>query len=490
MASTHAKDRAPTREGVYESNKYPTSTNNSTAILHRLYELRKRQINGVDCLRESTKCANLLKKILGSELWYVRENPLVYVARNDLASNPYLSPYRIEDINLALGLNLSSIEFEFGSGVVDKSPYEIRRLPPYKGPTGRVPLRIYYQSRYKQIGLWLVRDWNLFDVELHLLRGEDELSTVSGSIVGDPGVSVLIVGKDFLEKHFDDIVRLKRESFEQGNGRSRLQIINGDDLGGKIRARGAKYILANLRSAILYKAHYTPFRVVLPKGCELCDLISSSLVVGMALAKEGNDYIKAVAVLMTSSGDVVGYVDTKRVFRGRSMELRADEAEEFGGKVGKLVNEYRSHYVTEFRREPGLIIIARSRSFREEEATRVRRGFSTILERVNSGIRNVLSEDNLLFMSTTKTDYNFGRDVAAHVASINQRNAGAWFLQPASFERAVKVSYQGYMKDFDVRLPAIAYTYLRALDFTSLSGKRTTIAPVTYAKRFLRWYKH
>ncbi|WP_263244657.1 hypothetical protein [Pyrobaculum sp. 3827-6] len=412
------------------------------------------------------------------------------MARNDLASNPYLSPYRIEDINLALGLNLSSIEFEFGSGVVDKSPYEIRRLPPYKGPTGRVPLRIYYQSRYKQIGLWLVRDWNLFDVELHLLRGEDELSTVSGSIVGDPGVSVLIVGKDFLEKHFDDIVRLKRESFEQGNGRSRLQIINGDDLGGKIRARGAKYILANLRSAILYKAHYTPFRVVLPKGCELCDLISSSLVVGMALAKEGNDYIKAVAVLMTSSGDVVGYVDTKRVFRGRSMELRADEAEEFGGKVGKLVNEYRSHYVTEFRREPGLIIIARSRSFREEEATRVRRGFSTILERVNSGIRNVLSEDNLLFMSTTKTDYNFGRDVAAHVASINQRNAGAWFLQPASFERAVKVSYQGYMKDFDVRLPAIAYTYLRALDFTSLSGKRTTIAPVTYAKRFLRWYKH
>ncbi|MGC9108321.1 MAG: hypothetical protein ACP5IE_09085, partial [Infirmifilum sp.] len=444
--------------------------------------LSKSQINGVDCLRESTKCANLLKKNLGSELWYVRENPLVYVARSDLASNPYLSPQRVKNINLALGLNVSNIMFEFGKGKVEKSPYEIKTHPPYKEPIGSIPLKIFYQDGYDHVQSWLVENWDLFNVESYSLSEEDWLSSISDSIVGDPGVSVVIAGKDFLEKHFSDIACLKVESFKHGRGRSRLQIINGDYVGGKIHNNEAEYILANLRSAILYKAHATPFRVVLPTTCWLCDMLSSSLVVGMALAREGEDYIKAVAVLMTSYGDVVDYVDTEKVFRGRSMELRADEAEEFGGKVGELVNKYRSRYVTEFRREPGLIIIARSRSFREEEATKVRRGFSTILERVNSGIRNVLSEDNLLFMSTTKTDYNFGRDVAAHVASINQRNAGAWFLQPASFERAVKVSYQGYIKDFDVRLPAIAYTYLRALDFTSLSGKRTTIAPVTYAR--------
>lgn len=431
-------------------------------VIHRLY-----RYTGECDGKSLQECGNWLKRELeqrGVKASYLRDDPLVFVVGGVPPGEGGFDWEEIPVKNIRSVLGVGGVMYRFGDGV-SNMPYDILRRPPYSC-NREVELRIFYTNpALKSLARYLFTfgKAHQFIPKYGLLRSISDLENTDG-------VAVLVANDSYLQNHYDEVAEVKRESF--GRGRSHLQIINTD----RIREVGVnEYVKANILSAVLFKAGCTPFRVEFPPTCKLCNELSQSLSVGIALKKVKEGYLKAGAVLMTGLGDVVAYVNGRIKLTGRSMEFSKDEARVFGELVGREITRYEG----EFGVAPRLTIIARSRAFDDKEV-------EEIFDRINGGIRSVLGKRRLLFISSFTTDYNFGEGKVAYVPTGRGGFLkGFWFVQLPKFKRVVRVSFQTNVKN--PQIAALAYIYLRSLDFTSLSLNRTSIAPVTYARRYLKW---
>jgi hypothetical protein len=457
-----------------------TRWNNITYRLYRLIRAPAIRSEIAPCYEVKTvECASEVKRLLsrkGIKASFFVEYPDVYVIRLNDGNLPewfrkYFSEIKPRSVREVLGFDEGDLRYRFGDMSQSKSPYDVLRRQPYKcSDSRRLSIEVYYER---------LEYWDAFErlfnrhVDGVLL---EFVELVPRSLKGiwdldRGGVKLALLDGKTLERKFREIAEIKSRSYD---ALSTLQLVNGDTLLGAARGRGGVYYVANLLSALLFKSGCIPYYVELPTTHAEYLKLPRALYVGVGLKKISEGYVRGLAVLMTGLGNVVGYVDKDFHIRGRSMEFKEEELEEFVGSIKETLESYRNNV----RENPELVVAVRSRKFHDVEWRTLKRNFARRWLR--------LSSRDLLLMSSYKyVRIGPSRAVEVGRAMVDGGLHGVWLVQLSKFKSAVKVSY--FYTGNDATLPLAAYIYLRSLDFTSLTQGRTSLPPVKYARNYLRW---
>ncbi|MFZ8841088.1 MAG: hypothetical protein ACO2PM_19655 [Pyrobaculum sp.] len=429
---------------------------------------------------KTVKCASEVKRLLsrkGIEASFFVEYPDVYVVRLNDGNLPewfrkYFSEIKPRSVREVLGFEEGDLRYRFGDMSQGKSPYDVLRRQPYKcSDSRRLPIEVYYE----RLEYWEALESLFYKHVDGVLREFVELVPRSSRGIRDldrGGVKLALLDDETLERKFREIAEIKSRSYY--DGLSTLQLVNGDTLLEAARGRGGVYYVANSLSALLFKSGCIPYYVELPTTHAEYLKLRRALYVGVGLKKISEGYVRGLAVLMTGLGNVVGYVDKDFHIRGRSIEFKEEELEEFVDGIEEKLESYRNNA----RENPELVVAVRSRKFHDVEWRTLGRNFARNWLRLTS--------KGLLLMSSYKyVRIGPSRAVEVGRAMVDGGLHGVWLVQLSKFESAVKVSY--FYTGNDATLPLAAYIYLRSLDFTSLTQVRTSLPPVKYARNYLRW---
>jgi hypothetical protein len=428
---------------------------------------------------KAVECAKEVKRLLnrkGIKARFIVEYPDVYVIRLNDGNMPEwflrsFSEIQTRSVREVLGFDEGDLHYRFGGVGQSKSPYDVLRRKPYRCPALR---RLSIEVYYERPEYWEALE-SLFNRHVDgVLQEFVELVPKKFKGIWDldrGGVKLALLDGKTLESRFREIAEIKSRSY---NGLSTLQLVNGDRLLGVVGGRGEEYYIANLLSGLLFRSGCIPYYVELPTTRSEYLKLPRALYVGVGLRKVGEEYAKGIAVLMTGRGNVVGYVDKDFHIRGRSMEFKEEELEEFVGGIKEALEKYRNNA----RENPELVVAVRSRKFHDAEWRTLKRNFARRWLRLSSG--------GLLLMSSYKyVGIGPSRAVEVGRTMVDGGLHGVWLVQLSKFKSAVKVSY--FYTGNDATLPLAAYIYLRSLDFTSLTQARTSLPPVKYARNYLRW---
>lgn len=381
------------------------------------------------------------------------------------------SEIEAKSIREVLGFDEDDLLYYFGDASQSTSPYDVLRRKPYRcHALRRLSIEVYYERPEYWEALERLFNRHVDGVLQELV----ELNPKSLKDIwdlGKGGVKLALLDGKTLKSKLREIAEVKSRSY---NGLSTLQLVNGDRLLGVVGGREEEYYIANLLSGLLFRSGCIPYYVKLPTTRSEYLKLPRALYVGVGLKKVGEEYAKGIAVLMTGRGNVVGYVDKDFHIRGRSMEFKEEELEEFVGSIKETLESYRNNA----RENPELVVAVRSRKFHDAEWRTLKRNFARRWLR--------LSSSGLLLMSS----YKYVRIGPSRVVEVGRTMVdgglhGVWLVQLSKFKSAVKVSY--FYTGNDATLPLAAYIYLRSLDFTSLTQGRTSLPPVKYARNYLRW---
>jgi len=431
------------------------------------------------CKPESVECAKKVVKLLrdrGIDARFVAEFPdrfIVDICDGKLPEwfRKSFTEIRSTSVRDMLGFDEGDLIYRFGDMSQSKSPYDVLRRQPYKcSDSRRLTIEVYYE----RLEYWEAFE-RLFNRHVDgVLREFVELVPRSLKGIRDldrGGVKLALLDGETLESKLREIAEIKSRSY---NGLSTLQLVNGDTLLEVVGNREEEYYIANLLSGLLFRSGCIPYYVELPTTRSEYLKLPRALYVGVGLKKVGEEYAKGIAVLMTGRGNVVGYVDKDFHIRGRSMEFKEEELEEFVGSIKETLESYRNNA----RENPELVVAVRSRKFHDAEWRTLKRNFARRWLR--------LSSRGLLLMSSYKyVGIGPARSVEVGRTMVDGGLHGVWLVQLSKFKSAVKVSY--FYTGNDATLPLAAYIYLRSLDFTSLTQGRTSLPPVKYARNYLRW---
>jgi hypothetical protein len=458
-----------------------TARNNITYRLYRLIRAPAIRSEIAPCYEVKTvECASEVKRLLsrkGIEASFFVEYPDVYVVRLNDGNLPewfrkYFSEIKPRSVREVLGFDEGDLRYRFGDMSQSKSPYDVLRRQPYKcSDSQRLPIEVYYE----RLQYWEALESLFYKHVDGVLREFVELVPRSLKDIGDldrSGVKLALLDDETLERKFRKIAEIKSRSYY--DGLSTLQLVKGDTLLEAARGRGGVYFVANLLSALLFKSGCIPYYVELPTTHAEYLKLRRALYVGVGLKKISEGYVRGLAVLMTGLGNVVGYVDKDFHIRGRSIEFKEEELEEFVGGIEETLESYRNNA----RENPELVVAVRSREFHDAEWRTLGRDFAGHWLRLTS--------KGLLLMSSYKhVRIGPSRSVEVGRTTVDGGLRGVWLVQLSKFKSAVKVSY--FYTGNDATLPLAAYIYLRSLDFTSLTQGRTSLPPVKYARNYLRW---
>jgi len=452
-------------------------------VIHKIYRVTDTSIlkskAGPICEPITVECSKKVLKWLrgqGIEARFVAEFPDRFVVRIGDGKLPEwflksFSEIEATSIREVIGFDEGDLLYYFGDASQSTSPYDVLRRKPYRCPAlRRLSIKVYYERPE----YWETLE-SLFNrhVDRSLLEFV-ELDPKSLKDIWDldgGGVKLALLDGKTFESKFREIAEIKSQSY---NGLSTLQLVNGDKLLGVVGSRGEEYYIANLLSGLLFRSGCIPYYVELPTTRSEYLKLPRALYVGVGLKKVGEEYAKGIAVLMTGRGNVVGYVDKDFHIRGRSMEFKEEELEEFVGSIKETLESYRNNA----RENPELVVAVRSRKFHDVEWRTLKRNFARRWLR--------LSSRDLLLMSSYKyVGIGPSRAVEVGRTMVDGGLHGVWLVQLSKFKSAVKVSY--FYTGNDATLPLAAYIYLRSLDFTSLTQGRTSLPPVKYARNYLRW---
>jgi hypothetical protein len=452
-------------------------------VIHKIYRVTgtsilKSKASSI-CEPITVECSKKVLKWLrgqGIDARFVAEFPDRFVVRIGDGKLPEwflksFSEIEAKSIRVVLGFDEGDLLYYFGDASQSTSPYDVLRRKSYRCPAlRRLSIKVYYERPE----YWEMLE-SLFNryVDRSLLEFV-ELDPKSLKDIWDldrGGVKLALLDGKTLESKLREIAEIKSRSY---NGLSTLQLVNGDKLLGVVGSRGEEYYIANLLSGLLFRSGCIPYYVELPTTRSEYLKLPRALYVGVGLKKVGEEYAKGIAVLMTGLGNVVGYVDKDFHIRGRSMEFKEEELEEFVGGIKEALEKYRNNA----RENPELVIAVRSRKFHDAEWRTLKRNFARRWLRLSSG--------GLLLMSSYKyVGIGPSRAVEVGRTMVDGGLHGVWLVQLSKFKSAVKVSY--FYTGNDATLPLAAYIYLRSLDFTSLTQNRTSLPPVKYARNYLRW---
>jgi hypothetical protein len=464
------------RPGKFKSTEWI----NITYRLYRLIRAPAIRSEIAPCYEVKTvECASEVKRLLsrkGIEASFFVEYPDVYVIRLNDGNLPewfrkYFSEIKPSSVREVLGFDEGDLRYRFGDMSQSKSPYDVLRRQPYTCSDPHLTIEVYYERPE----YWDALE-RLFKRHVdRVLREFVGLVPRSLKDIWDldkGGVKLALLDDETLERKFREIAEIKSRCYY--NGLSTLQLANGDTLLEVARGRSGVYYVANLLSALLFKSGCIPYYVELPTTHAEYLKLPRALYVGVGLKKISEGYVKGLAVLMTGLGNVVGYVDKDFHIKGRSMEFKEEELEEFVDSIKETLESYRNNA----RENPELVVAVRSRKFHDVEWRTLKRNFARRWLR--------LSSSGLLLMSSYKyVGIGPARAVEVGRTTVDGGLHGVWLVQLSKFKSAVKVSY--FYTGNDATLPLAAYIYLRSLDFTSLTQCRTSLPPVKYARNYLRW---
>jgi hypothetical protein len=458
-----------------------TSTRSLSKIeLSRVYRISrppdfiKRLINeDVEkfCKEKPEECAKNVKKYFkdrGIDVYYISDFPDTFIVKGELPQpyQNYFTEIKPQSIIDKLGFSEQNIRCIFQNGV-EGPPYRILQYPPNEcGPSEVI---VYYDDpKYKDAWQKIMKPYlSNFPINVHI---EYKQLTNLDELLGESGLKIALLSRERFKEKKEHIASIKVRSYSDKI--SRLQLVDGDKLLEKMKMKKEiEYYIANLLSAIYFKIGCTPFYVDLPGYSYL----QQALYIGVAIAKPrkaDNNYLKGVAVIMTGSGKILEYIDNDFILKGETLEFQKNELEKFV----KVIKDYIDNYKKQFGSDLPLVVILRSRKFADWEWKVLRHNF------YKPWLALVSKNTNLLVMSSYKTKYNIGQ---SHVIHIGDRDHGVWLVQLRKFKYAVRINY--YTTADDPNLPVATYLYLRALDFTSLNLNRTTLPPIKYAKRYLKW---
>jgi hypothetical protein len=463
-----------------------TSTRSLSKIeLSRVYRISrppdfiKRLINeDVEefCKEKPEECAKNVKKYFkdrGIDVYYISDFPDTFIVKGELPQpyQNYFTEIKPQSIIDKLGFSEQNIRCIFQNGVKGP-PYRILQYPPNEcEPYGVNEVIIYYDDlKYKHAWQKIMKPYlSNFPINVHI---EYKQLTNLDELLGEGGLKIALLSRERFRKEKEHIASIKVRSYSDKI--SRLQLVDGDKLLEKMKMKKeVEYYIANLLSAIYFKIGCTPFYVDLPSP--KYSYLQRALYIGVAIAKPrkaDNNYLKGVAIIMTGKGKIIEYVNKDFILEGRSLEFQKSELEKFV----KVVKEHIDNYKERFGPDLPLVVVLRSRKFVNWEWKVLKHNF------YKPWLALVSKNTNLLVMSYYKTMHNIGRSHAIHVGD---RGHGVWLVQLRKFKYAVHINY--YTTADDPNLPVTTYLYLRALDFTSLNLNRTTLPPIKYAKRYLKW---
>jgi hypothetical protein len=460
------------------------STHDSSGIeLSRVYRLNKvpsfikRLINeDVEkfCKEKPEECAKDVKKYFkdrGIDVYYISDFPDTFIVKGELPQlyQDYFIEIEPQNIIDKLGFSEQNIRYIFQNSA-EESPYRILQYPPYEcEPYDVNEIIIYYDDlKYKHAWQKIMQPYlSKFPINVRYKQ-----LTNLDKLLSEGRLKIALLSRERFKEEKEHIASIKVRSYSDKI--SRLQLVDGDKLLEKMKMKKeVEYYIANLLSAIYFKIGCTLFYVDIPSPTY--SYLQRALYIGVAIAKPrkaDDNYLKGVAVIMTGKGKILEYVDNDFILKGETLEFQKNELEKFV----KAVKDHIDNYKKQFGPDLPLVVVLRSRKFVDWEWKVLKHNF------YKPWLALVSKNTNLLVMSYYKTMHNIGRSHAIHVGD---RGHGVWLVQLRKFKYAVHINY--YATADDPNLPVATYLYLRALDFTSLNLNRTTLPPIKYAKRYLKW---
>ena len=416
---------------------------------------------------------------------YLMRDPTVFVLKSPPPPElkdvlkPSTSPRRLREV---LGFSSSDTRYIFGENRRRESPFAILEEQPYSCVLDRLEVDAYYAGdAYKKLLEEIervIRSRHPGRLKFNNMQLKD-----FSDLYRDLSVKLAVIDEDAFNS--SELAEAKYLSYV--NGISRLQLINYQSFMSKCGGDSFEYCVANIVSALYFKAGCTPYYVWMP-SMRYNPTLHKALYVGIGLVRKGNKIIKGVAYLMTHLGEVKSFAEENFVLESERYEFSENEVESF---IRKVLDKGRD-YITRAGEKAQLLVVFRTRMFHEEEARRLI-GKWQIEGKFEKALRRVFNKDwwtkyanSVLLASVYKTKDTFGADVA--VEAVYKGGSGTWFVQLEGFENAAQLDW--YSTTRDSRTPLLAYLYARSLDFASLNKQRVLPAPVGLAKNYAFWLKN
>jgi hypothetical protein len=416
---------------------------------------------------EIAKAVKRLLKNYGVESWYFAERPDLFAVKGELSKTlkEYFAELPVRSILEWTGFEYKYI---FGNGNQDKYGYGILKYPPYKCHRKYLQIKLLYET--DQFLEKFIEIINHVKISENVQFNSQKLSkNLSELFISRHDLKIALISRTSTDQQkVETLARAKLSSYREGV--SRLQIVDADKML-KIDEDYYRHYLANLLSALYFKSGCVPFYIQTPQKY---DILHNAFYIGVALKKTSKGYVKGVATIMTGLGEIIAQVDTDKhnILRGNAMEFGDSEMKKFV----EIIKEHMESYKHKLGIKPPLVVVIRTRRFKENEWKALKSSFYPFW-------RRLIGEDAiLLVMSLYKTKRNIGEGMATFDGNAK---SGVWLLQPQNVKYAVQLVYRS--TGYSPHLHVAAYLYLRALDFVSLTRGRIRIPPVKYAYNYLRW---
>jgi len=416
---------------------------------------------------EVAKAVKRLLRSYGVENWYFAERPDLFAVKGSASET--LKDYFVE-LPVKSILEWTGFEYiyKFGNGNQDKYGYGILKYPPYKCHRKNLQVKLLYETN--QFLEKFIEIINHVKISENVHFNSQKLSkNLSEFFTSEHDLKIALISRTSTDQQkVETLARAKLSSYREGV--SRLQIVNADKML-KINEDYYRHFLANLLAALYFKSGCVPFYIQTPQKY---DILHNAFYIGVALKRTSKGYVKGVATIMTGLGEIIAQVDTDKhnILRGNAMEFGDSEMKKFV----EIIKEHMESYKHKLGIKPPLVVVIRTRRFKENEWKALKSSFYPFW-------RRLIGEDAiLLVMSLYKTKWSIGEGMATF---DGDDRSGVWLLQPQKVNYAVQLVYRS--TGYPPHLPVAAYLYLRALDFVSLTHGRINIPPVKYAYNYLRW---
>jgi len=465
---------------------------------YRLFKATEHLLEEIGCSRDfNQECVNLLKALLegsGCNARYIW-GTYVFAASNCEVPEGF-QPLEPLDFHSLTGFSTDDIGYVYYNGN-SAGITGLLKYGPAQLPSESLIFNVFHFN--EEIALWfrflkatkaksINKDIGVVNlgnkVTLYLRRepisGEKSLLE---RLSKDETPAVLLADRDL--RRFGE---LKYTSLRKDEGGcfSRLQIVRGYTL-----QRFNKYTWLNILSALVAKSGGVPYTLEIltnnDLGKKIENLLNSGVFIGIALGRTQQGYYKAVAFVVTADLTVkLCYHTPPLPLKGPSMEMTPKEIDKFVDAIAEEIRQLVE------RRSVGLIVIFRTRRFKQDEGEEL---LNAIERKLFEGAKKLGKRPVILAIGVGKYLPLFAEGDRDLVWVVEEgEKHGILLYKFHGFKNAVRIEYHAsgdlkMVKEYIAGLVLAAYEYARRLDVMSPYPLKHRIlpAPVKFARRILRW---
>lgn len=411
-----------------------------------------------------------------------------------------IKPLSILTFEEATQFKINSIEYVFGLNKRGKSPLALLSYGPYGIRSHTIYVKVFYNTaRIKNIFIkaitrnipkiskgYCIAKYNKEKDNLIIkwrklpLSIKFEFITITNYTskalkehiknFSKEYVVLLLTEKKLGDEVFGEIKFLSLHDIPERRGRlSRLQVLL------RVYSLHSKPVLGSLLSAIIFKDGSIPWFISV--GEEINRELERAVIIGIAYARRERGYIRIIVVMMRGDGTLI-CLFPKDFKVGKSMEFNEKEIREF---VEDLHN-YLKKLNFQFER----VVIFRTRVYRIYEIESLLRNLEKAFLSKLARFRG--KRINILLVSISKS---------VRIPNILSKRLGSYIVKLKDnvflyyYKEWLHPLYVKFFSNFNINIGEvlIIIEILRRYNFMSMSKRCKYPAPLSYAKKIVKWIR-